>query len=227
MPESERRQFRIALGHCFYGFHEYMIRDCSYVTLFRHPVKRVISQYRHYLRDLQRQGTTTPLPIDEFVQTYPFYAEYQLRFILGGHSSPEVHHTPLPGDALDRASQHLAGSFPVIGVLERFDESLLLMKRAFGWRNIYYARQNVNQITTFDQRKNAAAIAWMETKVELDMALYQNANQLLDQAVSEWGEDFQQELRRFRRLNMFYGMLWNNVQAIRKWHLWRRKSPLS
>lgn len=42
-------------------------------------------------------------------------------------------------DALDCAKRNLRINFKCAGVIERFDESLLIMKRKLGWRKIYEA----------------------------------------------------------------------------------------
>ena len=41
------------------------------------------------------------------------------------------------------AKQNIIDNYPVIGVVERFDESILMMRRVFCWRTPFYTKANV------------------------------------------------------------------------------------
>ncbi len=41
--------------------------------------------------------------------------------------------------------ERIRAHFAVVGLSEKVDESLLLLKRSFGWKNIFYIKANVNK----------------------------------------------------------------------------------
>jgi hypothetical protein len=106
----------------------------------------------------------------------------------------EVPFGELTADHLAQAKRNLA-QCTVVGLTERFDESLLLMQRAFGWGDISYQRANVTQGRPKKESLDAATLAVIRQAHPLDLALYDYAQQL-----------FAEQKRR-------YGVGWWQVQA--------------
>jgi hypothetical protein len=97
---------------------------------------------------------------------------------------------------LDRATDNLRRYFTVAGVMERFDETLILMNRRLGWRkDILYWRKNSNAdrpaIDSLPRSTRNAILHWNE----LDCELYRIANQMLDDMISSQDENFSDELK--------------------------------
>ena len=46
-------------------------------------------------------------------------------------------------DMLERAKRHIEERFSFVGITERFDESLVLLRRTFAWKPPYYVAANV------------------------------------------------------------------------------------
>jgi hypothetical protein len=46
-------------------------------------------------------------------------------------------------EMLDRAKEHLARSFSVVGICERFEESLVVLAKTFNWEIPYYENRKV------------------------------------------------------------------------------------
>ena len=46
---------------------------------------------------------------------------------------------------LERAKRNLDEHFSWLGMTERFDESLILLRRTFGWRDVRYVSRNVSR----------------------------------------------------------------------------------
>src|SRR5262249_51446623 len=63
--------------------------------------------------------------------------DMQVRYLAGRQAPGE------PEDSLSRAKRHLE-DFALVGLTERFDESVLQCARVLGWRNVFYAKQNEN-----------------------------------------------------------------------------------
>jgi hypothetical protein len=50
LPDERKRAMRFILGHVGYGLHELTPNRCTYVTVLREPVDRVVSYYYYILR---------------------------------------------------------------------------------------------------------------------------------------------------------------------------------
>jgi hypothetical protein len=113
--------------------------------------------------------------------------------------------TPFGGcsdEMLATAKAHLEERFTVVGLTERFDESLLLMGRAFGWSRLYYVAANVAP-SAEKVPPSPEAIELIRAANRLDVDLYAWATERLERAIAD-DPAFGAELERFRRRNRLY-----------------------
>ncbi len=106
-----------------------------------------------------------------------------------------------PDSALTRARHNLAEEIHVVGLTERFDESLLAMKSLLHWRSPRYQRRKV---APRDRPRPLASPQIRELIRELnplDVALYESATQLFDEQLQACGGITSQELGRYRWVN--------------------------
>jgi hypothetical protein len=111
----------------------------------------------------------------------------------------------MSGGALEVAKENFREHFAVVGLMERFDETLLLLRRAFGWRDIFYVPQNVSARRP---RRDELPPNVLEAVVEanqVDVKLYQYVKTLFDEQVRRQGPSFKMEVWAFRLLNRFLG----------------------
>lgn len=208
MSDEEKAKIRCIRGHVSFGIQDYLNRPYKLITVLRDPVARFISEYKHLIS----------------------LGSVRLKFPEGALDSPEAHLEyraatnsmnmqtcqisgyltlgrvdgspldPLPDDALDKAKANLA-TFDVPGTLERFDESLLMMKRVLGWRKpIYTIRKNTavtrgQRLVVSDELKKRVA-----EHAHLDMALYEEARRLLAEKIA-MEPDMTADLKRLRKTN--------------------------
>lgn len=209
LPPEARAQVRLLMGHMPFGLHAYLPHAAPYVTLLRDPVERIISHYyfirrtpHHYLYEaVAGQG----LSLHEYV-TSGLSDELdngQVRLLAG----------PTPAGAaqggasarLARAEKNLAVHFAVVGLSERFDESLLLMRRALAWRHWpLYFRRNVAASKPSPLQVPAETLAAIRDRNALDLALYRRACDRFEEAVAAAGAGLEADMRRFQRLNRLY-----------------------
>jgi hypothetical protein len=104
---------------------------------------------------------------------------------------------------LDEAKRNLTDHFAVVGLSERFDESLLLIRRRLGWKRLpVYRRRNVAERKSSTAQLSASALAAIRKHNELDLELYEWASAKFQR---EWEtEGLQRELQRFRVINAMY-----------------------
>lgn len=216
MPEAGRALYRLIMGHMDFGLHEWAPGPATYLTMLREPIDRLLSLYwfTYYVdtMPLHRLIHDNNLSAAEFVQSRkePLVRNAQVRVLSGvWHQLGEKECTR---EHLELAKRHLREHFSVIGLTERFDETLLLLRHTFGWRKLSYVPLNVNR-----QRPARATLpaASMESVIEanqLDLALYAFAQELFEEQVRRCGPAFAEELRRFQQLNRlrapFYDAYW-------------------
>ena len=234
LPEQERRHIRLVEGHMPYGLHQYLSVPATYITMLRDPVDRVISHYYFVLglphHHLHHEVTSQHMSLADYVQkrvTMEVFNDQTL-LISGAEraeSRPSSDHAS--GDSgtyqeyateetLRIAKRNLAEHFSVVGLSERFDESLLLFKREFGWRNIYYVKHNVTRERPLKEEVPPEERALIERHNELDIELYRYARERFERAIREQGASFSRELESFRRANRLYARAWGGYNLTRR-----------
>jgi hypothetical protein len=205
LPEAERMGPRLIMGHMTYGLHEHVPRPTTYVTLMREPLKLITSQY-HHVRRLSGHL------LYEQAKAYPDLASYvrsgislemdnsQTRAFAGDTTTPFGGCTP---EMLQRAKEHLERSFAVVGLTERFDESLVLMQRAFAWDRIRYVSTNVDPGRDRRDQPSEGDLAFIRAQNALDLDLYAWASERFVTTLRET-PGFDEALARFRRDNERY-----------------------
>jgi hypothetical protein len=205
LPEAERARPRLLVSHMVFGIHASVPRPSAYFTVLRDPVARTISQYRHVLRTerhrLHAAAASGELTLERYVQSGIALEvdNGQARALAGDVSTPFGECTDA---VLEAAIANIDAHVVVAGLMERFDETLLLLEDEFAWHNLYYVRTNT---APSGQRLDVSAAdrRMIEERNHLDCALYQRMVERFDERV---GGDpgFLRRLERFRRGNAIY-----------------------
>lgn len=144
LSEARRRRLRVVRGHLLYGIHECLPQGGTYITMLRDPVKRVLSSYQFILRrplhPLHRKLKAKGIGVEEFLKFTANRQNLQTKMLAG---VPYV--GPCDEQTLARAKEHATKSFRVVGISERFHESLLLIASSFGWDIPYYENRKVSK----------------------------------------------------------------------------------
>lgn len=141
-PEQRRRRYRVVRGHLLFGIHEFLPQGATYITFLREPTARLLSSYHFILRrplhPLHRKLKNERLALEDLIRLTPNRQNLQCRFISGIGTSEECDER-----TLELAKENLSRSFRVVGLAERFRESLLLMMASFGWKVPFYENRKV------------------------------------------------------------------------------------
>jgi hypothetical protein len=203
LPESVRRQARLIEGHTIFGLHEFVPRPSVYITILRDPLALAVSQYSfvrrtptHWLHD-----TALRMTFDEYLRSGVSLEmdNSQTRALAGDHSTP---FGKCSDELLETAKRNLDSHFGVVGLTERFDESLVLLKRTFGWSRLCYVPANVAPA----QRRPPAsdsALRMLRDLNRLDIQLWEFARDRFDRRIAE-DPGFAPELRAFQRRNRLF-----------------------
>lgn len=189
----QRGDLRVVTGHFSYGIHQYVKKPFRYVTVLREPVSRVVSLYR-YLK------LENSMSIEKFAQSnhYQELSNDQTRRIAGGE--PAIRQCTRKD--LEAAKQNLQNHFAVVGTTERFDETLSLLRLGFGWnKNVPSYPRNVTA-NTDDNKISTTALKILQDKNELDAELYDFANQLMNEKIAAYGNEFANMLKQQKALNL-------------------------
>jgi hypothetical protein len=107
--------------------------------------------------------------------------------------------------SLEIAKTNLRAHFLVPGIVERFDESVLLMKRYLGWRMPFYVKKNVATANDASTELDEGTRNLILKSNRLDEQLYAFANELLTAQINYASPSFGPELRLFRFFNRVAG----------------------
>ncbi len=212
MPANIRRalardDLRAVLGHFRFGLHRYLSRPWTYVTLLRDPVDRIISLYCHL-------NIAHEKSLEEFVSDPP-YREFdndQTRRISG--IDAQIGHCT--GLMLEKAKDNLGRYFSVVGTMERFDETLILLKRRFGWKKeLFYYFKNFNPRRPAKETFAKQTLDAITSRNALDLKLYDFAQTLLDQAVRAQDNGFAEELESYRSMKAAIDRRKKSMRSVR------------
>jgi hypothetical protein len=214
LPEAERDRPRLIMGHTVFGLHRYVPRPSTYVTVLRRPVSLVLSQYNFVRRTVDHRHhqvvTSRNMSLQEYIASGVSLEmdNSQTRAIAGDLSTPFGECT---SQMLEAAKDNLDRHFAVAGLTERFDETLLLLGKAFGWRRLHYVPANVSPRAMGEQLEPATREA-IEEQNRLDLDLYQHVGDRFGETIRRYPA-FDRDLSHFRTINSIYRP-WGQVRYV-------------
>jgi competence ComEA-like helix-hairpin-helix protein len=208
VTEAETRAIRRAiapdtaaavLGHFSFGFHRIFARRSSYITILRDPVDRLASLYSHLVRyEQEAYGVSSRMLGAGAFGSEPAVANDQIRRVSG----LEPHDTR-PSRILAEAKRILRKHFALVGLTERFDELVILLKRRLAWEQVCYLPRHVNTRPE-TQRLLPSEREAIEKANALDIEFYGYVRELFERQVQEEGSSFRSEVEAFRAANDQY-----------------------
>ncbi|UFJ42542.1 sulfotransferase family protein [Brevibacillus humidisoli] len=168
LSQDTTGNIRCVYGHFMFGLHQYTSRPFSYAAMLRDPVDRVISLY--YFHKEKLSHTT----LQQFVSSdFPEVENHQTLYLAGGQFD------------LQRAKANLATYFTVVGITERFADSLFLLIKELGWSNIdayWFTNRTPNRPHKDEISRDALEL--IMKKNQLDLQLYAYAKQLFEEKMA-------------------------------------------
>jgi hypothetical protein len=205
LSDEQRRRIRVLVGHVPFGTQAQLAPPVDVITMLRDPIDRVISLY-YFIRRLPHHplhGAARRQSLEDFAASRPLEACNQQVRQIGGVDPP----------SLDAALGNLMRGVRVFGIAERFDESLVLMQRAVGWRNIYHRDLNVTRDRPRLRDVSPVAVRRIERENALDLELYARARLAFAAIVDRQDDSFVEAVRRLRRFNPAYSALSRALHA--------------
>lgn len=201
MSPRDQRRMRFYEEHCGFGVHEHLPRPVTYLTVLRDPIDRTLSVYDF----LRQEGRIAPdLVLEDFLEAPPagrvwWTDNAEVRYLAGEHG--DIVDAPVgacPPELLETARRRLEHEIRWFGLLERFDESLLLLCRALGWSAAVTVRSNVTRERS--TRRDTVDPATLDRIAELnalDLRLDAFARELFQRRLGALG-DWESQLAALR-----------------------------
>jgi hypothetical protein len=203
MPQAEKDKFLFLTGHINFGLHEYYEQPCTYLTFFRNPISRIASYYgiisnneKHYL---YKTVNDNRLDINSFLKL-KLSAEFdnaQVRQISGikgvkpGKCNEEM---------LEKAIDNLEKYYPVFGLTDKYDESLLVLSKYYNFPTPYYSIQNQGRNSKDIKITQEVKDTIRETN-HLDIKFHEYALRRFETLTAQYGESFNEDVIRFKKNN--------------------------
>ena len=214
LPEEKKATIECLIGHFHYGIHKHLPQAAEYFTMMRNPIDRVCSAYRYtksqkdnWIHDLVVDSNMT---LEEFVtkdgHTSLAARNFQTRFLADVPLDRAVE-----AEDFERARQHLTQRIKCCGIVEQFDESLLLLQQTFGWKYVYYVLKNVTPNKTREKQTNTE-LEVIRQYNQYDIALYDLSKKQFESAWKAYQQKYPGRLQRFRRMNRWYTVRCNLKQ---------------
>ena len=180
-------------GHMLFGLHAILPQPATYITVLREPVDRVISSFyfmRNYkLHPLYWKFKLENWSLEDFVRRSP-RENVQCKIIAGA-----AYEKPCTAEICERAKENLVRYFSVVGLFERFEESLALMKLRFGWKLQRYLSFNVTRSRPRKADVPRSTLDLIAEKNAFDISLYNCAANILHTAVNTHAAEISQITR--------------------------------
>jgi len=207
---EDRNKIKLFRGHQHFGMHEYFDGETVYFSLVREPISRLMSFYNHinslpnpYFRDLipEKERAT----FGDFLKNIDKYHDQgnngQAK-VLAGEILPE-------DELLEKVLKNLENHFLFLGLTERFDESLILLKDKLNWGPIYYIKRKVSgkKVTIANISQEELELA--RSLNQADIQLYNNAKKQFEALVSENQSLINTQIKKLRSLNYIYQKIYN------------------
>jgi hypothetical protein len=196
LPEARRRRLRIVRGHFYYGIHEFLPQGATYITMLREPVARFLSAYyflqRRPLHPMHRKVTSERIGVEDFIRLTPHRQNLQCSLIAGIKGNGKCEER-----TLDIAKANLEKSFSVVGISERFEESLMLMAKTFDWDVPFYENRKVSKTRP---KVEPSAVEMIKEHNRLDIELYEFGKSLFEASLARNQTAVRDGLAAFRTL---------------------------
>jgi hypothetical protein len=217
-PTEELERVEVFKGHMLFGLHDHVPGPIEYLTFLREPVARTASHYRMDKRKgiLPAHHQIDPRKPDSNMTGYPGYFRYldnyQTRILSGAPLDlpfgcvTEAH--------LQKARENIERYFRFVGVTERFDEALILLRRHASWKWHFYVPDNVS--VEAHTPLSPEILSALRDQNRLDTILYTYTQERCRKLVRQGGLSFQTEYRLFRLGNRLHRLLHNLKKRMKK-----------
>jgi hypothetical protein len=194
-PAKRLARMQVFKGHMPFGIHKRLPQPSTYITFLRDPVERVISAY-YFARDYllhPKHRWISKLTLEEYARVSPNH-NVQCKYLSGRRFVGDFHAGDCNAEMLETAKENLNRYFSLVGITERFDEGLAILKIIFGWEIAKYANFNVTKSRQAKTSLPAATVELIADRNKYDMALYEYASTIFRQTRAQYGDEVRRQI---------------------------------
>lgn len=129
LSNSKQKQIKCFRGHITFGLHEYVPKNCTYITIIRDPIQRILSLFG-YISGIRGNHLSKPeahSKLENFLnEGHAGYVKNDQVRRIAGKTREQV----IDFDDLETAKTNVSNHFKVVGITEYFDQTILLMKKS-------------------------------------------------------------------------------------------------
>ena len=184
--------------HYNYNFFTNIVRNPAIIGLVRRPETRLISHaffFGLYKKHESFQGLSHQDFINKLVANTSRYGVQNVMGKYFGLNNPNM-----PEDSLQEQLLKLNSEFKLVLILERLDESLIILKRLVRWSIfdiLYAAKKKKNRE---DIHLNERQIRYLKYSNYVEYAIYDFFYHELERKIANAGDDFEQEVKQFKHI---------------------------
>ncbi len=182
LPEKEKSKMEVIRGHHSFGAHKYLPqKKYTYMTILRDPIERVISTFYHVrkTKECTEHDLFNQLTLYEYVTRKDldyFTSNLQTRYLSENYECN-----------LEVAKNNLKNYFSIVGIMERFKDTLYIIEKELCWQT-HYEDIDITQNRPDMKKVPKEIIQIIKEKNQKDIELYQFANNLLDEKIYQLKE---------------------------------------
>jgi len=216
LSSKEKERLGVVRGHVNYGVHELLTKPSVYITMLRDPIDRIISLYYYLKRDqnhyLHRRCISENWTLEDYILKTTENDNGQTRALAGALDVYSFYNGERPfipfGECTDELREKAIKNlrqFLVVGLAERFDETLILLKRMLGWEfPPLFVKQNITHNRPQKDDIPETTIRLIEKYNTLDIELYRFVTELFTKQTQQQDISFKVEVTYFKMLNKSY-----------------------
>ena len=195
---QQNKHYDIFVIHTNYNYRFFtsIVQNPAIIGIVRRPEIRIISHViffnigkrYEYLKGLSRQSIVDNIVLDT--------EQYHLNKIMSSYFG--INNLNMSESSIEKYLSKLNSEFTLVLILERLDESLILLKRLLNWSVfdvIYAAKKTLNND---DIHLNTSQIAHLKSTNMLEYAIYNYFYTELETKIKNAKNDFEQEVANFQ-----------------------------
>ena len=221
LSSNYRDKIKLLRGHIPYGLHRHINRSSKYFTMMRNPEDRIISYYHYVLRSkdhyLHDEVVGGKMSLNSFIKSQ---ITLELDNDLTRHLSGLFYDIPfgkITKDILEVAKRNIDKDFLIVGLSEKFDESLLLMKKFLNWRHLpLYVRKNVAKNRRESNTFYSQDLNLIREYNSFDVQLYSYAAKKFEEKLEQEYKEIKRDLKLFLGANILYQRIEPKVRKIKR-----------
>lgn len=183
-------------GHFRYGLHYYFNRSCTYMTVLRDPIDRVVSHYYYHLQHKKDPGHAFAMnrTFEQWIKDSPAGNNEQTRQVSGLRSQFN-----LTDEMFDIASYHMR-QMAVVGLTEKYHETLIMLKYIAGSKITRYRAVNRGVKRPKLDQVPPETIELIKKHNWADIKLYELGKEIFEKQLEAMPPSYHTDLAEFNKL---------------------------